>query len=160
MAPKKLAIFNHKGGVGKTTLTVNIAHALSKLNKRVLIVDADPQCNITAYYLDSDYLDTNLDAAETPEGKTLWSAVRPVIDSNSNAKDIKPFKLGENLFLLHGDLKLSNFELELASAWTECFQRKTRGLKATTALSSVVANVAQKHQIDYVFLMSDRILGR
>jgi cellulose biosynthesis protein BcsQ len=151
MAPKKLAIFNHKGGVGKTTLTVNIAHALAGLGKRVLIVDADPQCNITSYYLPADDLDKNLDAAETPNGNTLWSAVRPVIDSNSDAKEIRPFRLNENLLLLHGDLKLSNFELELASAWTECFQRKTRGLKATTALSSVVTTVAQKFKIDYVF---------
>jgi cellulose biosynthesis protein BcsQ len=42
---KKIALFNHKGGVGKTTLTVNIADALAKSDKRVLLVDADPQCN-------------------------------------------------------------------------------------------------------------------
>ncbi|PWQ83375.1 cobyrinic acid a,c-diamide synthase, partial [Stenotrophomonas maltophilia] len=44
---KKIALFNHKGGVGKTTLTVNIADALADLGLTVLIVDADPQCNIT-----------------------------------------------------------------------------------------------------------------
>ncbi len=151
MPPIKLAIFNHKGGVGKTTLTVNIAHALAKLGKRVLIVDADPQCNISAYYLEADYVDEILDGAEKPSGNTLWSAVRPVIDSNREAKQIQPFKIESNLYLLHGDLKLSNFELELANAWTECFQRKTRGLKATTVLSSVVSSVAKILKIDFIF---------
>jgi cellulose biosynthesis protein BcsQ len=35
--------------VGKTTLTVNIAAALGSMGKRVLLVDADPQCNLTSY---------------------------------------------------------------------------------------------------------------
>jgi len=151
MAAKKLAIFNHKGGVGKTTLAVNIAHALTKLDKRILIVDADPQCNISSYYLEADYVDQILDNAEKASGNTLWSAVRPVIDSNRDAKEISPYKLSSHLYLLHGDLKLSNFELELANSWTECFQRKTRGLKATSALSEVVDAIANKFKIDYVF---------
>jgi len=44
---KKIALFNHKGGVGKTTLSINIADALAEAGKTVLIVDADPQCNLT-----------------------------------------------------------------------------------------------------------------
>lgn len=47
----KIALVNHKGGVGKTTLTVNIAGALAGSGKTVLLVDADPQCNLTSYYL-------------------------------------------------------------------------------------------------------------
>ncbi len=43
-----LAMFNNKGGVGKTTLTCNIASFLAKKeNKRVLVIDCDPQCNAT-----------------------------------------------------------------------------------------------------------------
>ena len=48
---KKIALFNHKGGVGKSTLTINIANALAKMGKTVLLVDADPQCNLTSFYL-------------------------------------------------------------------------------------------------------------
>ena len=54
---KTLAIFNHKGGVGKTTLAVNAADALVDLGFRVMLVDADPQCNLTSFYLPEKELD-------------------------------------------------------------------------------------------------------
>ena len=43
----KIAVTNQKGGVGKTTLTINIAGALSKQGKEVLVVDLDPQGHAT-----------------------------------------------------------------------------------------------------------------
>ena len=42
-----ISIFNNKGGVGKTTLVWNVADTLARKGKRVLMVDFDPQCNLS-----------------------------------------------------------------------------------------------------------------
>lgn len=52
-----IAFFNHKGGVGKTTMLFNTAIEMHRLGKRVLMVDYDAQANLTAISLPDDALD-------------------------------------------------------------------------------------------------------
>ena len=58
-----ISMFNNKGGVGKTTLTWNIADALAEKGKKVLLVDFDPQCNLSIAMLGGR------------NSKLLWAAV-------------------------------------------------------------------------------------
>lgn len=48
---QKIALFNHKGGVSKTTTTFNLGWMLASKGKRVILVDTDPQCNLTGMAL-------------------------------------------------------------------------------------------------------------
>lgn len=147
----KLTIYNHKGGVGKTTLTVNIAAALAEQGATVLLIDSDPQCNLTAYFFDDEFVNGLLDESDGDKGRTAWSAVKPVVEGTGNVRVIRPFStVVPNLYLLPGDIRLSEFEQALNDAWIDCFKRKPSGFRGVFALSFLVSAVANRVKADYV----------
>lgn len=157
---RRISIFNHKGGVGKTTLTVNIAATIASLGKRVLVVDSDPQCNSTSYLIEASVIDELLEKSDSNQGRTLWSAVRPLVEGIGDFIEITPFEVGINgLFLVPGDIKISDFELELNQFWTECLQRRTRGFRGTSAISRLIDHLCEAHNIDFVFYDSGPNIG-
>ena len=54
---KKIAFFNHKGGVSKTTTVFNVGWMLAEKGYKVLLIDADSQCNLTRIVLGEDIYD-------------------------------------------------------------------------------------------------------
>ena len=158
--PRRLTIFNHKGGVGKTTLTMNLAAVLAGRGKRILLVDSDPQCNLTSYLVTDEVVDDLLDNSDGPEGATVWSAVKPVSEAVGGVRAIAHIEVGiDGLYLLPGDIRLSEYESDLTEFWAQCFQRKSRGFRGTTALSELVSQVAAELKIDLVFFDTGPNIG-
>jgi len=156
---KRIAIFNHKGGVGKTTLTVNIASALASLGKTVLLVDADPQCNLTAYFVEEAVLDDWLDNSDSEDGRTIWSAVKPVSEATGDVSVIAPIRSARRLVIIPGDVRLSEFEADLSQFWNECVLRKIRGFRGTAAISLLINSLASESGADFVFYDSGPNIG-
>lgn len=148
----RVALYNHKGGVGKTTLTANITAMLASFGKKVLIVDSDPQCNLTSYLFEESVVDSLLDDSDKKNGRTLWSALKPLVYAEGDFAYVKPYETATSrLSLLPGDIRLAEFESYLNGFWDDCFQRKTRGYRGTNSLSSLVNLCAQELEVDYVF---------
>jgi chromosome partitioning protein len=68
---KVISIFNNKGGVGKTTLVWNVADTLARKGKRVLMVDFDPQCNLSLAVLGDETFKGKLPTENVPYGTTV-----------------------------------------------------------------------------------------
>lgn len=85
---KILAISNHKGGVGKTTTTVNLGAALAELGHRVLLIDLDAQANLTQ------------SLGLTLEAKTICGAIE-------GKHELQPVEVTKNLFAIPSALELA-----------------------------------------------------
>lgn len=79
---KTICFFNNKGGVGKTTTSTNVAAGLSTgLNKRVLYIDLDPQCNSTLLILGGDVVSERY--WDSPQNyKTILDVIQPILDDD------------------------------------------------------------------------------
>lgn len=160
---KRIAFFNHKGGVGKTTLSANIAFSMVSLGKKVLLVDADPQSNLTSYLLPPDVVDDLLEHSDDRDGCTIWSALKPIVDADGDVRTVDPYEISdaknEAMFLIPGDVRLSDFETELNDFWSQCSLLKRKGFRGMSAISRLVNQAADDVGADFIFFDTGPSIG-
>lgn len=145
---KQIVLFNNKGGVGKTTCLQHLGFALEKKGKRVLFVDADPQCNLTSYICTSDQINSFWD-----KNQSIYSAVKPLIVGTGDIGDLVPYKIpNRNIWLVPGDLLLSDYEETLARNWVEVLAGREIGFRVTSSLYRLICKVSTANDIDYALI--------
>lgn len=151
---KKIAFFNHKGGVSKTTTTFNLGWMLATKGKNVILVDADPQCNLTGFVLNENQFQEFYEGTSDNDNlkKSLASAFEgePHPIKAANCYQVKE-DLG--LFLLAGHLDLSEYEVTLGMAQELSAASSLQTLKNLPgSFSYLFEETAKKYQADYILI--------
>ena len=124
-----ISVINQKGGVGKTTTVINLATVLSSQNKKVLVVDLDPQGNAT----------TGLGSSNMDDSKTIYDVLNGNCDFGEAIKETKI----ENLKLVSSNVDLSGLEVETANENRRAFLLKDK--------IDVFVN-SSKNNFSYIFI--------
>lgn len=111
---KIICFFNHKGGVSKTTTVFNLGWMLARKGRRVLLIDCDPQCNLTGMILGFKNSENLEEISGTPSNpKNIRDGLAPAFESRPTpitAVECTPVPQNPNLFLLPGHIRLSEYE--------------------------------------------------
>jgi len=145
----KIAFFNHKGGVSKTTTVFNVGWMLASKGKKVIMVDADSQCNLTGMVMGFkglEELDENKDNIKVALAPAFES--RPKLIEPVNCFEIEN---RENLYLLPGNIKFAEYDITLGMAQTISDSIVTlKNLPGS--INYLLDKTAEKYDADYILI--------
>jgi cellulose biosynthesis protein BcsQ len=179
---RAISVFNNKGGVGKTTLTFHIGHALSEMGYRVLLVDADPQCNLTIYSLEQEliheiwsaedsFIDQGFESARNSQSQATFQSflatprslhflLKPTEEGTGDIGVLPPpVKLTNSLDLLPGRLTLHLYEEKIAERWAGVYRGDPLAIRTITKLRELTLAYSQKNGYDFVIVDTSPSLG-
>ncbi len=130
---KAIAIFNQKGGVGKTTTNINLAACLALMGQKILVLDIDPQGNTT----------TGLGIAKNGDDETMYNVL---IEHDYDIKKAIKTTNVENLDIIPASVELAGAEVEMV-------QLEGREQRLRKALNKV------RNEYDYIFVDCPPSLG-
>lgn len=139
MSTKTICFANNKGGSGKSTTCANIGYSLSALGKKVLLIDADMQMNLTLYFFDDDRA---LEMAKSD--KNLYVGI-------VEQKDLSDFTVNTeygNLDIIPSSTLMSGIEFQLFTKWQREF-----------ILRQCLKSIKDSEKYDYILIDAPPTLG-
>jgi cellulose biosynthesis protein BcsQ len=153
MIMKIISLFNHKGGVSKTTTTFNLGYMLAEQGHKTLIVDADPQCNLTALVLGYNSIDDAEQFFLKNLNCDIYSCLKPIIDGSlGRVITASPLAAGNgNLSLLCGNIALAEIETQISVALTTSAAIPAiRNIPGS--IGAFIRQTAEAHEFEYVLV--------
>ncbi len=143
---KKIVFFNNKGGVGKTTLAYNTAVRFAKNGYKTVLIDLDPQCNLSELALGNLFVENLFSSSQ----KTIHDVVSKLVSATGDIdQDVRFTKTSyDNLFILPGSLKLSLFEELLVNNFNSAMSGQEAGYTITSAISRFLLEKGLDEEID------------
>ena len=150
---KIISLYNNKGGVSKTTTLFNLSVYFTTQRKRVLIVDCDPQCNITELFFASNELaqDPNKDLP----GTSIYQAFLPRFVGKAASIEQSEIELIEHdiykgLFIFRGDIEFTRAETYFGTSWNQAVTENVHEKNTYVVFNKLLNNIGDCMSYDYI----------
>lgn len=178
---KIISLFNNKGGVGKTTLAFHLSNILAEMGHKTLMIDLDPQCNLTICGMDEEELhriweeedefieDFDSSVKKMPGGdynnflrkpRTVHFLLKPTEDGQGDlASYPPPVHLINNLDLLPGRLTIHRYENKISERWSGAYLGESLSIRTITIVRNIAEDYARIHDYKFVIIDTSPSLG-
>lgn len=178
---KVVSLFNNKGGVGKSTLAFHLSHILAERGYKTLMIDLDPQCNLTIcgmneerlheIWLEEDPFIDDFESAKSgkTEGefsailattKTIHFLLKPTEDGQGELPVLPPvYNIRENLDLIPGRLTIHQYENKISERWSGAYLGDPLSIRTITKIREVAEEYSAVNHYDFIIIDTSPSLG-
>lgn len=176
-----ISLFNNKGGVGKSTLAFHLSNILSEMGYKILMIDLDPQCNLSICGIEEEILhniwleedpyiedfeqsiseitdEEFLDVISRP--KTIHFLLKPTEDGQGELPMLPPpCHLNQNLDLIPGRLTIHQYENKISERWSGAYLGDPLSIRTITRIRNIAEEYTSEYSYDFVIIDTSPSLG-
>ncbi|MBN9285639.1 MULTISPECIES: ParA family protein [unclassified Flavobacterium] len=178
---KIISLFNNKGGVGKSTLAFHLSSILAEMGHKTLLIDLDPQCNLTICGMEEEELhkiweeedpfiddfDSSVKSMSQDEynsflkkPRTIHFLLKPTEDGQGELPQTPPpVNLRKNLDLIPGRLTIHKYENKISERWSGSYLGESLSIRTITNIRTIADEYSKNHQYDFVIIDTSPSLG-